>query len=74
MKVTLPYTTRGETVRVGREVRGERISLPLMGTVNKPEIDLGRLLEEQLMPQLNELLGEELEGLFEKRKKGTGSD
>lgn len=74
MRVTLPYTTRGETVKVGKEVKGERISLPLRGSLNKPELDLGRLLEEQLIPQLNELLEGELEGLFEKRGNRGGSD
>jgi hypothetical protein len=74
MRVTLPYTTRGETVRVGKEVKGERILLPLRGNLNKPELDLSRLLEEQLIPQLNELLEGELDDLFEKRGKRGGSD
>jgi len=60
MVVTLPYTTRGETVRVGKEVEGARISLPLTGTLDKPELDLGRLLEGQLKQQLEERLKEEL--------------
>jgi len=66
MMVTLPYTTKGETVRIGKEVEGVRISLPLRGTINKPELDLGKLLEEQLKQQLKERLKEELEGLFKK--------
>lgn len=66
MTVTLPYTTRGETVRIGKEVEGVRISLPLRGTIDKPELDLGKLLEEQLKQQLEERLKEELEGLFKK--------
>jgi hypothetical protein len=74
MRVTLPYTTRGETVRVGKEVKGERILLPLRGNLNKPELDLSRLLEEQLIPQLNELLEGELDDLFENRGKRGGSD
>jgi len=67
MRVTLPYTTKGEIVRIGKEVEGARISLPLRGTVDKPELDLGKLLEEQLKQQLQERLKEELEGLFKKR-------
>ena len=64
MTVTLPYTTRGETARIGKEVRGRRITLVLRGTLDKPEIDLGRLLEEQLRQELEEQLGEKLlEGL-----------
>jgi hypothetical protein len=52
MSVTLPYTDEGRTARVGKEVKGERISLPLKGTVDKPELDLGKLLEEQLKRRL----------------------
>ena len=49
---------------LGEETRGRRISLPLKGTLDKPEIDLGRLLEEQLKQQLEEQLEENiLEGL-----------
>jgi len=64
MTVTLPYTTRGETARIGKETRGRRITLVLRGTLDKPEIDFGRLLEEQLKQQLEEQLQEKLlEGL-----------
>jgi hypothetical protein len=66
MTVTLPYTTAGKTARVGKEVEGARISLPLRGTVNKPELDLGRLLEGQLRQQLQERLMKELEGVLKK--------
>jgi hypothetical protein len=66
MTVTLPYTTKGETARVGKKVEGARISVPLKGTINKPELDLGKLLEEQLKQQLQERLKKELEGLFKK--------
>lgn len=52
MTITLPYTIEGRTARVGRETVGQRISLPLKGTLDKPELDLGKLLEEQLMQQL----------------------
>ena len=66
MTVTLPYTTAGVTARVGKEVEGVRISLPLRGTIDKPELDLGKLLEEQLRQQLKERLREEIESLFKK--------
>jgi hypothetical protein len=66
MTVTLPYTTAGKTARVGKEVEGERISLPLKGTVDKPELDVGKLLEEQLKQQLQERLLKELEGVLKK--------
>ncbi|MDD5326734.1 MAG: hypothetical protein PHY02_02845 [Phycisphaerae bacterium] len=52
MTVTLPYTTAGRTARIGKEVEGARIALPLRGTVDKPKLDLGRLLQDQLKQQL----------------------
>jgi hypothetical protein len=58
MTVTLPYTTRGRTARVGQETAGKRITLPLKGTIDKPELDLGKLLEEQAIEKGLELLGE----------------
>jgi len=66
MTVTLPYTYSGETVRVGRETKGQRIAVPLKGTLKKPELDAGRLLEDQLKRQLEEQLKKKvLEGLGE---------
>jgi hypothetical protein len=62
MSVALPYTDEGKTVKVGEKVEGERISLPLKGTVDKPELDVGRLLEEQLQRRLMK----ELEGVLKK--------
>jgi len=64
MTVTLPYTLDGRTVRVGEEAVAERISVPLKGTVDKPEVDLGKLLEEQLRRRLEDELRKGLEGLF----------
>jgi len=64
MSVTLPYTISGRTVRLGRETVGKRITLPLKGTVDKPELDMGKLLEEQLKQQLEQTLREGLEELF----------
>lgn len=64
MTVTLPYTTAGRTARVGRETRGARIVLPLKGTVDKPELDMGKLIELQLKGQLEEQLRRGLEDLF----------
>jgi hypothetical protein len=68
MTVILPYTTAGRTARVGKEVEGARISLPLRGTVDKPKLDfdLGKLLEGQLKQQLQERLMKELEGVLKK--------
>jgi hypothetical protein len=65
MTVTLPYTTAGRTARVGgRTTSGRRITLPLKGTADKPELDMGRLLKEQLKGQLQDQLRKGLEGLF----------
>ena len=64
MTIVLPYTLEGRTARVGEKTVGKRISLPLKGTTDKPELDVGRLLEDQLKQQLEQRLHEALEGLF----------
>jgi hypothetical protein len=64
MVITLPYTLDGKTVRVGEEESGKRIAIPLKGTIDKPELDLGKLLEMQLRQQLEQELRKGLEGLF----------
>jgi hypothetical protein len=58
MTVTLPYTFDGRTVRVGEKDTGKRISVPLKGTIDKPELDVGKLLEEQAIEKGLELLEE----------------
>jgi hypothetical protein len=55
MIVTLPYTMSGRTVRVGDKA-SDRISLPLTGTTDKPELDLGKLLQDQAIKKGLELL------------------
>ena len=64
MTVTLPYTSAGRTARIGRETAGRRITLPLKGTVDKPQLDTGKLLEEQLKGQVEEQLRRGLEEIF----------
>jgi hypothetical protein len=64
MTVTLPYTTRGTTVRVDRQPIAPRITLPLKGTVDKPTIDVGKLIENQAGQQLEDQLKKGLEKLF----------
>jgi hypothetical protein len=54
MTATLPYTIEGKTISVGQEADPKRVSVPLRGTVDKPEVDLGRLLEDQLRKGLLE--------------------
>lgn len=63
MIVTLPFTMSGRTARVGQETT-ERISLPLIGTIDKPKLDVARLLEEQLKKRLEEQLRKGLDKLF----------
>ncbi len=64
MTVTLPYTTSGRTARVGRETAGDRITLPLKGTVTKPKLDTAKMLEQQLQKQLEEQLRKGLEEIL----------
>jgi len=64
MTATLPYTIGGRTARVGRETASPRISLPLKGTIDKPQLDLSRLLEDQSKQQLEDLIRKGLEELF----------
>lgn len=64
MSVTLPYTMGGRTARVG-EKADDRISLPLTGSIDKPELDMGKLFEQQLKQRLGEELQKGLEKLFE---------
>jgi len=64
MTVILPFTLKGTTARVDKETVGSRISLPLKGTIDKPELDLGRLLEEQLKQELQKQLEKGLKDLF----------
>ncbi|MDT8303219.1 MAG: hypothetical protein RQ760_17200 [Sedimentisphaerales bacterium] len=64
MTVTLPYTADGRTVRVGQATTSQRIKVPLRGTVDKPELDVGKLLEGQLLQQLEKQLPNLLEQLL----------
>ena len=64
MTVTLPYTLKGRTARVDKDTVGQRISLPLKGTIDKPELDVGQLLQQQLKQQLEEQLRKGLEEIF----------
>ena len=44
------------TVTYSRKGRISRVVLPLRGTIDKPELDLGKLLEEQIKEQLKKQL------------------
>ncbi len=63
MTVVLPYTIEGRTVRVGQEQGVSRITVPLTGTIAKPELNLKSLIQSQLQEQV--LKG--LEDLLKKR-------
>lgn len=56
MTVTLPWTTAGRTVRIGQQQQGQRIAVPLKGTLSRPELDLKRMLQDQLLQGLGGLL------------------
>ncbi len=57
MNVTLPWT-----------YNGQRITLPLKGTVDKPQIDVGKLLEDQARRELERQIQKGLEDLFKKKE------
>jgi hypothetical protein len=64
MTVTLPYTSDGRTARVGQATAGQRIKISLKGTVDRPELDIQKLLESQLRQQLENQLRRGLDELF----------
>ena len=70
MIIVLPYTSAGRTARVGQEAIGERISLPLKGTIDKPELDLGGLFEKQLNQQLKKEIDKQVDKYIEEQIKG----
>ena len=63
MTITLPYTIEGRTIRIGSQNAG-RITLPITGTVDNPQLDTGKLLENTLKQELPNLLEKGLEELF----------
>jgi hypothetical protein len=55
MNVTLPWT-----------YNGQRIMLPLKGTVDKPKLDVGKLVEDQASKELERQIQKGLEKIFKK--------
>ena len=55
MTVALPYTLGGKTIRIGKEPIGQRISLALKGTVDKPKLDTSKLLQGSVEGLLQDL-------------------
>lgn len=50
MTVTMPYAFQGKIARVGQP-SGQRIAVPLTGTLRRPQLDIQRFLESQLLEQ-----------------------
>ncbi len=65
MTITLPYTWSGRTARVDRP-SGDRIQLPLTGSLSEPRLDTERFLKDQLRQQLEKQIHKGLEELFER--------
>ncbi len=63
MTIVLPYTLEGRTVRVGQPQTGQRIALPLTGTLDKPALNLQKLPQSLLEGQIQK----GLEEIFKKR-------
>jgi hypothetical protein len=60
MTITLPYTLKGVTARADRGGVGKRISVPLKGTLQKPDLDLEKFLTDQAIQTGVELLFDKL--------------
>lgn len=78
MKVITPYVLSKDfelqTVKIGEETTAERVKLTLVGTIDRPELDWGKLTEDLLKEQLKQRLQEGLEELLKKKVSpgGTG--
>lgn len=56
MTVTLPWTFKGRTARVDKEGQaGQRIGVPLTGTISSPKLDMKKFLQEELFRGLGDL-------------------
>jgi len=56
-KITLPYTLEGKSAKIGGESSGQRITLPVKGTLKNPQLDVGKLIKDQAVEKGLELLG-----------------
>ena len=65
MMVTLPYTAEGRTVRIDRDGSARRITVPLKGTIDNPQLDTSKFIEGQLKDQIEDQLQKVFEKLFE---------
>ncbi len=67
MTVTTPYIVADfelRTVKIGQQTRNERFPLRLTGTIDNPELDWGKLVEELRKRLLKDAARKALEGLF----------
>ncbi len=67
MKVTLPYTLAGTTVRIDKQTGAKRITLPLKGTIDHPELDVEKFLETQLRDTVEDIIRDQLEELLKNK-------
>jgi hypothetical protein len=59
--VTLPVTAAGEIIKIGKETTGtqpQRITAHIKGTPNHPQLDLGKIVQDQLIEKGLEMLME----------------
>jgi len=56
MQVTLPYTREGKTVRIGEEIGAKRITIPLRGTIDRPEFNVEKFLEIQIKDTVENMI------------------
>ena len=66
MMVTLPYTAEGRTVRVDRDGSARRITVPLKGTIDNPQLDTSKFIEGQGKELLEDLIEKGIEDLFKR--------
>ncbi len=62
MNVTLPFTLRGRSA--GDDSEQSRIVLPLMGTVDRPKINVEKMVEMQIQQEIEQQLRKGLEKLL----------
>jgi len=67
MQVTLPYTLEGTTVRIDKQTGAKRITLPIKGTIDNPELDVEKFLELQLRDTVEDIIKDQLEELLKKK-------
>ena len=64
--VILPLTSERKLIKIGEATTAQRMTVPITGTVNKPAIDLNKLMESQLKQQLDNALQDVLKDVFKK--------